>query len=110
VAGVKRGEVWTVSGGGYAGKPRPAVIVQSDLVADFQSVTLVPCTTNETSLPLLRPALQPDPENGLRAPCQAMADKVTTVPRANLGRRLGRLAPEDMLRVARALVVHLGVG
>jgi mRNA interferase MazF len=107
---VTRGEVWTVSGGAYAGKPRPAIIVRSDQFDDLGSITLVPCTTDATEAPLLRLSLRPSPSNGLRADCRAMIDKITTVPRANLGARIGALAEEDMLRVNRALVVFLGIG
>jgi mRNA interferase MazF len=106
---VARGEVWTVSGGAYAGKPRPAVVVQADGVSGFASVTLVPCTTSAVDAPLLRPVLSPTTENGLLSPSRAMADKVTTIPRGNLGKRLGRIAPEDMERIERALALHLGL-
>ena len=107
---VRRGDVWTVSGGGYAGKPRPAVIVQSDRFDDLASVTLVPCTTDPSEALLMRLPLIPSPGNGLRSACRAMIDKITTVPRANLGTRIGALAEEDMLRINRALVLFLGIG
>lgn len=63
---MKRGDVWTVSGGVYASKPRPAVILQSDQFSETASVTLIPCTTDPTELLLFRLFLQPDAENGLR--------------------------------------------
>jgi mRNA interferase MazF len=104
----RRGEVWTVSGGVYAGKPRPAVILQADAFGETSSTTLVPCTTDPTEAALFRLTLAPDDGNGLRAPCQLMVDKITTVPRANLGRRIGRLNNDDLTRLARAAVVFLG--
>ena len=107
---VTRGEVWTVSGGVYAGKPRPAIIVRADRFDYLASVTLVPCTTDATEAPLLRLPLRPSPGNGLRSDCRAMIDKITTVPRASLGTRIGALAEEDMLRINRALVLFLGIG
>jgi mRNA interferase MazF len=107
---VTRGEVWTVSGGAYAGKPRPAIIVRSDQFDYLGSITLVPCTTDATAAPLLRLSLRPTSGNGLRSDCRAMIDKITTVPRTNLGTRIGVLAEEDMLRINRALVVFLGIG
>lgn len=106
---LKRGEVWTVSGGVYAGKPRPAVILQSDQFSETPSVTLVPCTTDPTEAPLFRINLAPDDKNGLRSACRLMADKITTVPKAHLGRRIGQLKEDDLVRLGRAAVIFLGL-
>jgi mRNA interferase MazF len=38
-----------------------------------------------------------------------MVDKVTTIPKAKIGTRIGRLSDEDILRLNRALVVFLGI-
>jgi mRNA interferase MazF len=66
-------------------------------------------TTIEKDAPLLRILITPSEANGLRAPCRLMVDKITTVSKAKLGRRVGRLADEDMVRLNRALVVFLGM-
>lgn len=107
---MKRGEIWTVAGGkDYAGKPRPAVIVQDDRFDATASVTVCAFTTDPTDAPLFRLSVEPTERNGLRASCRLMVDKVTTVPRTKLGSRLGRLDDEDMVRLNRALVVFLGL-
>lgn len=107
---MKRGEVWTLAGGGdYAGKPRPVVIVQNDRFDAIQSITVCPFTTNPVSAPLFRLPIEPTEENGLRHACRMMADKVMTVPRRKLGVRVGRLSDEEMVRVNRALMVFLGI-
>jgi len=107
---VKRGEVWTVAGGGgYAGKPRPVVILQDDRFDRTDSVTICGLTTDPTDAPLFRPMVEPSESNGLRSPCRLMADKITTVPKSRLGARMGRLAEEDMLRLNRAVLVFLGI-
>lgn len=106
---VKRGEVWTVSGGVYASKPRPGVILQFDQFSETPSMTLAPCTTDPTEAPLFRLNLTPDDENGLRSACRLMVDKITTVSKANLGQRIGRLKDDDLTRLARAAVVFLGL-
>jgi mRNA interferase MazF len=107
---MKRGEVWTVAGGsGYAGKPRPAVIVQDDAFSDTASVTICAFTTTAVAASFARIAIDPSPLNGLHEPSQVMADKVTTLPRAKLGRRVGRLSDSDLTRVDRALLVFLGL-
>ena len=107
---MKRGEVWTVSGAAaYAGKPRPAVIVQDDSFEDTKSITVCGFTTDPTDAPLLRLPVEPTGSNGLHETSRIMVDKITTVSRNKLGRRLGRLADADMLRLNRALVVFLGI-
>lgn len=107
---MNRGEIWTVSGaGGYAGKPRPGVIVQSDAFDGTASVTLCFFTTDPTEAPLFRLPVEPTEENGLASRCHLMVDKVTTVPRSKLGRLVGRLGDEDRVRLNRALLVFLGL-
>jgi mRNA interferase MazF len=107
--GVRRAEIWTVSGGAdYAGKPRPAVIVQDDHF-DTDSVTLCPFTTDPTDAPLFRLLIEPGPGNGLDAPSRIMVDKVTTVRRSRLGAKVGVLDDANVLRLNRALVVFLGI-
>ena len=107
---MRRGEIWTCAGGAdYVGKPRPVVIVQSD---DFQpglSITVCPFTTSKADTPTFRVPVEPDHGNGLRQSCSLMVDKITTLPRTKLGRLVGCLGPDDMLRVDRALRTFLAV-
>ena len=107
---MRRGEIWTVAGGAeYAGKPRPAVIVQDDSFDATASITICAFTSDPIEAPLLRIPVQPNERNGLLAPSSLMVDKVTTVPRGKLGSRIGRLDDEDMVRVNQALLVFLGL-
>lgn len=107
---MKRGEIWTVSGGSrYTGKPRPAVIVQEDRFNGTDSITLCVFTTDPTEAPLFRMDVKPSDVNGLQSTCRLMIDKVTTVPKKRLGRKIGRLDDDDILRLNRALVVFLGL-
>ncbi|HTT78978.1 MAG TPA: type II toxin-antitoxin system PemK/MazF family toxin [Stellaceae bacterium] len=107
---MRRGEVWTAAGGpGYAGKPRPVVIVQDDRFDATASVTVCGFTTDPSDAPLFRLPIEPTAENGLAVPSRLMVDKITTVTRANLGRCIGRLADAELLRLNRAMVVFLGL-
>jgi len=107
---MRRGEIWTVVGGkDYAGKPRPAVILQDDRFDATDSLTICAFTTDPTEAPLFRLKVAPNETNGLRAPCRLMVDKITTVPKAKLGDRIGRLDDEDVVRVNRAVLVFLGM-
>lgn len=106
---MKRGEVWTVSGAGYAGKPRPAVIVQDDRLDATASVTVCVFTTDETDAPLFRIPIAPTAGNGLRDVSRLMVDKLTTVNRKQLGSRLGHLDDADTRRLDRAILLFLGL-
>jgi mRNA interferase MazF len=107
---MKRGEVWTMAGGsGYAGKPRPVLIVQDDAFAERESVTVCLITTDPADLPVFRIPVEPTADNGLRAVSRLMVDKVTTVQRSRLGHRIGQLADDDLLRLNRSLLVFLGL-
>jgi mRNA interferase MazF len=107
---VKRGEVWTVSGGkDYASKPRPVVIVQDDTFDAVDSITIFAFTTDSTEAPLFRLVVEPNERNGLRSPLWLTVDKITTVPRSKVGERIGRLDDEDVLRLNQAAMVFLGL-
>lgn len=107
---MKRGELWTVAGGPeYAGKPRPAVVLQSDAFGATASITLCPLTTHAVDAPLIRVAIEPSSRNGLEIASHAMIDKITTVSKSKLAHRIGSLAGEDMRRISSAVVVFLGI-
>ena len=107
---MRRGEIWTVADGtGYAGKPRPVVVLQDDLFSGTASLTVCAFTTDPTDQPLLRLAVEPSDGNGLRLPCRLMIDKITTVAKSKIGRRIGVLDDHDVLRLNRAVMVFLGL-
>ena len=107
---MKRGEIWTAAGGkDYAGKPRPIVILQDDRFDGTSSITICAFTSDPTDAPLFRLVVEPSEVNGLDTVSRLMVDKVTTVPKAKLGRRIGRLADDDIVRLNRALMIFLGL-
>ncbi|MCF8587796.1 type II toxin-antitoxin system PemK/MazF family toxin [Gordonia liuliyuniae] len=106
-----RGEIWTVSGGVYASKPRPAVIVQDDLFDSTLSVVVVPMTSQLVEAPLLRiriPAGR-DASSGLERDSDVMVDKLTAVRRSNVLTRVGRLTSKQLVEVERSLMAFLGL-
>lgn len=105
---MRRGDLVTVALPGDYGKPRPALIIQSDLFDEHPSVTILPVTSERRDLPLVRIDLAPNTGNGLRLPSQIMVDKTHTVPRDKIGGVIGHLDGESMLAVQRALAVFLG--
>ncbi len=107
---MRRGEIWTVAGGAdYAGKPRPAVIVQDDEFDATRSVTICAFTTNPIEAPLFRLQVEPDDRNGLLTASSLMVDKITTVPKEKLGSRVGTLGDADLVRLNQAMLVFLGL-
>ena len=107
---MRRGEIWTVAGAkDYAGKPRPVVIVQDDSFDATNSITVCAFTTDPTDAPLFRLIVEPNERNGLLSTCRLMVDKITSVPRASVGTRVGRLDDEDMVRLNQAMMVFLGM-
>jgi mRNA interferase MazF len=107
---VKRGEIWTLAGGpDYAGKPRPVVIIQSDEFDATASITFCPFTTNDTNAPLFRIPIEATERNGLRLPSNLMVDKIATVPKTRMGKRIGLIDDDEMVRLNRVILVFLGL-
>jgi mRNA interferase MazF len=107
---VTRGEVVTIVLPGAYGKPRPALIIQSDFFEALGSVTVLPITSELRSAPLMRIPVAPTDDNGLRKQSQVMIDKTQTVPRDKIGSSIGRLHADKLVEVDRALATFLGLG
>lgn len=106
---MNRGEIWTASGAGYAGKPRPVLVIQSDLFPRTESVSICPMTTTLLDLPLVRVPVRPTPENGLQFPTEIMVDKVTTVRRRQIQQRVGLLEARHLDKVDEILLLFFGL-
>lgn len=107
---MKRGEIWTVAGArDYAGKPRPSLIVQDEAFDATDSITICGFTSDLAAASFIRFTVQPTEENGLFVPCDVMVDKITTVPRSKLGRKIGDLHPDDITKLNRAIMIFLGI-
>lgn len=102
---MSRGDVVVVgTRGAYTSKPRPALIVQADRYNEVHaSITVCPITSDVIDAPLFRVALPPGSRTGLATPSQVMADKVVSVPRGAVGRRIGQLDPAELMAVDEAL-------
>lgn len=108
---MNRGDIVIVAArGAYSGKPRPALIVQSNLFNETHaSFTLCLITSDLQDAPLFRVPIDPSASNGLRDRSEVMIDKMFSAPRANLGSRVGSLAMQDIRRVDDALRLWLQV-
>ncbi len=103
----RRGDIVTVAVSGDYGKPRPALIVQSDAFDELPSVMVVRLTSELHDWPAFRITIEPTPENGLRTTSQAMIDKATAVPRTKIGAVIGHADSATMRVIRNALIKFL---
>jgi len=108
--GMKRGDLIPVVLSGAYGKPRPALVIQSDLFQKLPSITILPITSELRPIETFRIAAAPTKKNGLRAPSQIMVDKAHTIPCAKAGKPFGVLDARTLTAVERAMAVFLGLG
>lgn len=106
---MKRGEIWTVAGGVYASKPRPAIVVQEDRFDATESIVVIPLTTTKVNAPVERVMIPAGGVTGIGEPSFAMIDKITTVRRAKLGTSVGHVPNAVMVEIERSIVVFLGL-
>ena len=106
---MRRGDLVTVAAPGDTGKPRPALVIQSDLFEELPSVTLCLVTSELRDAPIFRITVDPSADNGLRRVSQIQVDKVLTVARERIGGGIGRLDDATMLKVNRSLAVFIGI-
>lgn len=107
---MRRGDLVTVALSGDFGKPRPALVIQSDLFGDTATLTVLLLSGTLLDTALLRLPVAPTADNGLRRPSQIQIDKIMTLRRDKIGAVIGRLDDETMLAVTRSLAVFLGIG
>ncbi|MEO9337749.1 type II toxin-antitoxin system PemK/MazF family toxin [Mesorhizobium sp. SB112] len=105
---MKRGDLVTVAMQGDYGKPRPALIVQSDQFDAIDTLTVLLLSSTLVDAPLIRLTVNPTPENGLRKQSQIMIDKSMTVKRERFGEPFGRVDDDTMISVNRSLALFLG--
>lgn len=105
---MKRGDLVTVAVPGDFGKPRPALVVQSDHFQEMATVTVLLVTSTLIDAPLIRLTIEPTLENGLRSRSQIMVDKIMTVRRDKLGAPFGHVDEDTAIAVNRAMALFLG--
>jgi mRNA interferase MazF len=105
---VRRGDVVTVALQGDHGKPRPAIVVQSDRFQASTHVAVLLLTSFPADAPLLRVPVAATPRTGLVTTSYVMLDRITTAPRTKIGSVIGHVDDATMLAVTRALAVVLG--
>ena len=106
---MRRGDLVTIAVQSDFGKPRPALVIQSDPYDAHATVTVLPVSSDLVAAPLFRITIQPTTENGLHKRSQVMADKAVTARRDKVGPTFGRIDADSMVEVERCLAVFLGI-
>jgi mRNA interferase MazF len=105
---MSRGDLVIVAVPGDYGKPRPAVIVQSNAFPQSHASVVICPMTSELAEADFRITIEPGPETGLRVRSQVMADKPVTIRRERIGQRIGRLGAAEIARLNAALAFVMG--
>lgn len=106
---MKRGDLVTVALAGDYGKPRPAMVIQSDFLVETDSVLVCLLTTTLRPAPLYRLPLQAGEGTGLKEPSQVMVDKIMAVRRDRCGGPIGRVDEAALLALGRLLAFVIGI-
>jgi len=109
---LRRGDIVTVAAPGAYGKPRPAVVIQGDVLnqAEPRSTIVALITSSVVDAPLLRLTMHPTPENGLEKISQVQANRILTLPTDKVEKRIGRLSEDEITALNRMLAIVIGLG
>jgi mRNA interferase MazF len=106
---MRRGNLVSIAMQGDFGKPRPALVIQSDQFDEHMTVTVLLVSSTLVDAPLFRISVQPNEDNGLQKQSQIMVDKVMTIKRDKLGEVFGSIDGNTLLEVERCLALFLGI-
>ena len=106
---MNRGDLVTIVLSGDFGKPRPALVIQSDQFDETGTVTVLLLSSTIVDAPLIRRTIEPTAANGLARQSQVMVDKAMSVKRDKIGGVIGQINADELLAVTRSLAVFLGI-
>ncbi|WP_029012326.1 type II toxin-antitoxin system PemK/MazF family toxin [Niveispirillum irakense] len=106
---MQRGDVVVVATNGDYGKPRPAVILQSDALPPAHQSVVIVQFTSDLAVADFRVTIEPNADNGLRSRSQLMADKPVTVRRDRIQQVIGHLSRDEMAELTRAVAFVIGL-
>ncbi|CCD30175.1 putative PemK-like protein [Candidatus Glomeribacter gigasporarum BEG34] len=108
---MKRGDVVPIAGGegDYGSKPRPAIIIQSDLFNALESVSVLPLTSDLEDAPVFRVVIEPTGRNGISRLSQAMVDKIMPVRKERIREVIGELDRKTMIKIESAIILFYGI-
>lgn len=105
---MRRGDIVVCAIPGDYGKPRPAVVVQSDLFnPTHASIVVCPITSHCVDAPLFRLPLTASKATGLGNDSQIMVDKITAIRADRIAKRIGRLESKQQAELNKAISLWL---
>lgn len=106
-----RGEIWTAAGREkFSNKPARVLIVQREIsIPVHQSIIVCRITSNIAVLPFMRLRLQPSGSNGLLVESDVMADKILTLRKSDLAKKLGNISQDELERLDELLLFWIGL-
>ncbi len=105
-----RGDIVIVSAPGDFGKPRPAVVVQTNFLNPTHASILVCLVTSDrVDAPLFRIHLEPGRGTGLKVRSQVMVDKIVALGRHRLSAPIGKVDEDSLSAINRSLALVLGL-
>ena len=99
-----KGDVVIVAVQGDYGKPRPAVIFQSNKIVT-DSILLIPITSHLIENSKIRPTILPSQSNGLQVTSQLMTDKMQAIKKEKVGKIIGKFEPDEIKEIEHALMI-----
>ena len=114
VATPRRGDVYIVTFDPTVGaeikKMRPAVVIQNDIANRWSPVTIVASISSRLDETVYPTEVRVDPPEGsLTTPSVVLLNQIRSVDRRRMVKRIGRLRPDTMKLVNRAIQVSLGL-
>ena len=107
---MRSGDIVTVAMPGDFGKPRPAIVIETDRLPPTETVLVCLVTSAlHDDAPYRRQRIEPSATNGLRGASEAMVDKVFAVRRKKCGRSIGTLDRASLDELTRKLSFVVGL-
>ena len=107
---MKRGSIVTIALQGDFGKPRPALVLQSDVFNDIhETITVALISSRLIQGPIFRLDIAPSKLNGLSKDSQIQMDKIMSIKKEKVGSVIGKIEESLLVRVNRALALWLGL-
>jgi mRNA interferase MazF len=106
---MKKFEIWTVAGGEHTSKPRPCMIMQSDVISSFETVIIAPITTFNAGDSIYRIPLQVTIGTGLTEKSFIEVEKISAVKKRFLGKRIGEVPNEAFNNIDESTAKLLGI-
>ncbi len=109
---IRRGNVVVLNLSNNVGKPRPAVIMQADILneeAKLATTIVIPLSSELHNMKVIRYIIEPSANNGLQTTSQAMIEKVMQIEKTKVQKIIGHITKKQMDEIESRLLAVLGI-